>query len=71
MWPRSVQFLKDDPVTTRFSDAKARKTVEEPEFDNCPSVHALSNISNLVSMHETEFFPWIDCGSPIHKSTQK
>lgn len=53
---QQIIFLKEDSVTTRFSDAKAKKTEGEHEFDNWPSVCALSNMSNLVSMHETEFF---------------
>lgn len=67
---QQITSLKDDSVTTRFSGAKAGKTEEEHEFDNWPSVCALSDISNLVSMQETEFFPLTDCSSPtIHKST--
>lgn len=51
-------FLKEDSVTTRFSDAKAKKTEEEKHgFDNWPSVCALRNASDLVRMHESKLFP--------------
>lgn len=44
-------------MTTRFSDAKAKKTEEEKHgFDNWPSVCALCNARDLVRMHESNLF---------------
>lgn len=51
-------FLKEDPVTTRFSHAKAKKTEEEKhDFDSWPSFCDLCNASDLVRMLESKLFP--------------
>lgn len=32
MWLQQITFLKDDTVTTRFSDVKAKKTEEQHDI---------------------------------------
>lgn len=68
---QQITFLKHHSMTTRFSDAKARKTEEQHKFDNWPSVWPQQH--QQPDNHAwNSFFPWIDCSSPaIHKSIQK